>query len=739
MFRIVVSVLTTEMIKISADFHEFYDLISYLNGDDQQRVSAALAYAREQHAGQKRKSGEPYILHPVTVAANLAQHHVEPAAIIAALLHDVAEDTSASVFDIGKRFGEDVAQIVDGVTKFESAEQQLDSQTRNQATLAKLFHFTTLDLRVGLIKIFDRLHNMQTIGDMSPAHQEKKARETLTVYAPLANRLGMWHIKNDLESMAFHILNSTQAEEIDRKIDQRAKAHLPILEDVRNLLLPPLEKIGIYEVKFELSPRHAYSIYHKAQEKHLPPLVDNFPRIMIIVRSRHHCYLTLGVIHSIWKHKGNDIHDYVSNPRDNFYRALQTTVLYDGEQEIKFRIRTQDMALTSDLGVLARWCGVKLNDPEIENATKEQLDSFIQSIQHNIEVETEEGEAAKSVVSDILPQQIKVYTPKGEEKTLPKGSTPLDFAYMIHTEVGHSCSRALVNGKNVQLNKPLNDGDRVNITRNNHSPERIWLEEDLGYLRTSYARGCVRRWFQHLSAEEAINQGKTLLCNNLAMIGQSDYPHQRVAEWYGYANIDALYLELGRIKRSVNTVMQKVLADSWLEGQVKRIGRTVTSEAGEKFIIFNADNFEKFSLCRQCRPRPGTPIVGYIVNSSNLVKIHDERCRQLPPETQMKKLLRLRWGEGNSDEVRPIPINIFVYDRQDFLHEMTTLIHDEQLNIASICTHPMQDQKLIKVQLCIEFTSPHQLMRMLYQFKSLHNVRMVRIPPAKSQDDLSAK
>ena len=734
-----VSVLTTEMIKISADFHEFYDLISYLSDTDQQCVTEAFIYARLQHDGQKRKSGEPYILHPVTVAASLAYYHVGAAVIIAALLHDVAEDTSASVREIGERFGKDVAHIVDGVTKFESAEQKLDPQLRNQATLAKLFRFTTHDIRVGLIKIFDRLHNMQTISEMSPAHQEKKARETLKVYAPLANRLGMWHIKNELESMAFHILHNDQATQIDHEIAEREKKHRPILEEVRHILIPQLEKLGIYKVKLQLSPRHSYSIFRKAVENHHVPIVDNFPRIVVTVRHRHNCYTALGVIHSLWQYNESEIRDYICRPRDNLYRALQTTVLYSGKhgiQQIKFRIRTQDMVLASDLGVLGRW-GAKLGDPEIESAIKEQIDNFIKLIQ-NSNREMDDGETANGVLSDVLPQQIIAYTPKGEGKTLPRGSTPIDFAYAIHTELGHSCCRASVNEKPTHLNTPLKDGDRVAITRRNHSPERIWLEEDLGYLQTNYARSCVRRWFHHLSAEVAIAQGKQLLSSNLTMIGQPHYPHLEVAKWYGYENVEHLYLDLGLTERSVNSVMQKVLAASWLEARVRRIGRTVTSAAGEKFIILNADNFQNFTLCHHCHPRPGNSIVGY-VNKSNRVKIHNEQCNRLPPETQAKKILRLRWGEGESDEVHLIHIDMCVYDRQDFLHEVTSLIHKEEINIASICTNPTPNQKFIEVHLCIELNNPRQLMRMLYQFQSLYNVNSVRVSHPKSHDELTAK
>lgn len=717
------------VLTVSEKGAELFDAIGYLTPEEQEQVRTAFEFAENEHCNQFRKSGEPFITHPATVAYYLAEYHLNRAALIAALLHDVAEDCTVSVEEIGQRFGKDVASIVDGVTKFEETDaekaQQLTPQQKANATYGKLFQEMTRDVRAVLIKLFDRLHNMRTMGSMPEHKQRKKAQETLTVYAPLANRLGMWAIKNELESRAFRILDPQRFNAIEYQLYQRQLAHEKFIARISETVGQTLEQWGVEFVRIEPSYRNANTIFRKAVRKDKSGnsvRIDHVPRVVIIVKDRQTCYQALGAIHETWSPIRREFDDYIASPRENLYRALHTTVKSEKGREIKLRVRTEAMSLMSEIGVLARW-GTR--DSSLSSNMRSELDEQVQALLDGISMADEESanvdDAVQRVVEDVLTDQITLYTPNGDVRRLPEGSTALDFAYSIHTAIGDSARRAYANDEQIALNVPLNDGQRVAIQRYGRHPVRIWLDEDLEFLHTSRAKSHIRRWFRRLSNEVAIKEGKKLLQDELRLIGQGDYDHRLVGTWFGYESEDALYRALGHADLLSTSVAEKVLMDRWQDGRVRTIGKTVASKDGEKFFVLGGSGFGKLQMCRMCDPRPGDSILGY-VKKNGRVTIHNETCHLLPPET--RKLLRLRWGLDAVNQVRQVPIAMDVYDRSGLLYEVTDLLRTENINIAGIHTS-VETMGEIRINALLEVKSPRQLVSLLHRIQTLANVRDV--------------
>ena len=734
------------VLTVSANAHELFDRIAdYMSADDQARVKSAFAYAREKHEGQTRKSGEPYITHPATVAYYLADYQLDDAALIAALLHDVAEDTPASIPDIQAQFGQDVAQIVDGVTKFQqstdtAAIHKLSDKEKHDQTVSKLFRFMTRDVRVIMIKLFDRLHNMRTLGSMPRHKQIRIAKETLDIYARLANRLGMWQVKNELERLSFQILEPETFLQIKKQLISRIGAHNQLVDQVCARITHRLEdkKVGVSKVC--VSPRNVYTIYkkHEKDEKDEGAItVDNVPRILVVVKDKIACYTTLGIIHEMWGPVPGEFDDYIAQPRDNLYRALHTTVRHERGGLVKIRVRTDAMAVMSEIGVLGRWAEIGGDvTPEMEKEMGEQVDALFRSIELNFSAEdTETGTFVQNVLGDLFSDQITAHTPKGDPIELPLGATALDFAFKIHTQVGITAHRATINGVNSPLNTALRDGDTVTIKRRAQTPKRRWLDEELGYLHTGNARNVVRRSFRKLPETIAARQGRALLDNELKMIGHQFVAHDIIAAWFGQAATSDLYLELGRAELLASEVSRRVLAEVWHQGPAKNIARKVTSRSdqneSEMYVILGAsDVSETLHLCGNCNPRPGAQIRGYI-RKNKRITVHRLDCHLLPPDTDANKLLHLRWGQESSGAVREACIEIEVYDRPNLLYEITDMLRAEHVNISWINTP--RENGTMRVDICLDVNSPFQLVGLLHRFKALVNVRNVRyIPRARS-------
>lgn len=720
---------------VVAEATQFFKQInSYLTVEERTSVQKAFAFARRAHGDQRRRSGELFFTHPLTVAFYLAEYHLDVATLSAALLHDIAEDTRISIDDIAMNFGPDVALLVDGVTKLKDVTQgvaqgrQLTSEELQSASLRKMFGLMTTDVRTVIVKLFDRLHNMRTIKAMPTHKQRQKAEETLAVYAPLANRLGIWSLKNELEAISLDVLNNNAYRII---VQQRAtiqqeqqEAYNQISAEIFDCLL--MANLNVRNVL--PAPENIYTVYQDLTTKGMSYYdVDKTIRLIILMDDWPSCYLALGHLHHLWQPVPGRFDDYIAVPRDNLYRSLHTTIVHTGGQHLKLRIRTVAMDKVSEIGVLARW--LYAGTPLWSEGVANRVDSFLTNINENISVEMQDpGAGVKGVVEDVFRKQVRVYTPHGDVAELRQGATPIDFAYAIHTGLGDQCYAAYVNDVLHPLNKPLRDGDKVRIVKSVRAePQRSWLDEDLGYIQTNYARSHARRWFRRLSVEKAILQGRKLLESELEMLGLPDYPHAKVAATFKYETTIDLYHDMGRANLLSTAVATSVLEDTWELGPARNLDNVVYASTGEKYNILNA-NMRQLKLCSTCKPRPRDVIVGF-VRADNSVTVHKETCHTLRPSRLSGRTLKLGWGEANPRHARLITAQVDVYDRPGLLHEITYLMRDEQINISFINTLIPSRKGERHVILGLEVVRPRQLVRILHQIQALANVYAVRSLP----------
>lgn len=729
---------------IDANGHAFFDLIhTYLKPDEFTCVQRAFDFARQMHGNDKRESGELFFTHPLTVAYYLAEYQLDAPALVAALLHDVAEDTRVTIEEIKTQFGKEVAQLVDGLTKFEqlsgdAAATRLSKAEIESKTLHKLFGMMSHDVRIGIIKLFDRRHNMRTLRAKTRESQERKAKETLAVYVPLANRLGIWSLKSELEALCLNILYPVAYQRIDHQLRALRQKQEPLFHTIRNEITADLQAIGVQVVDILYSPENIYSIYKAMVQKygtgehiftqngHIPQVF----RVVVLLKNELDCYQALGKVHQKWRPVAGKFDDYIAAPRENLYRALHTTIVYSNGQHVRVRFRTVAMNIMSEIGVLAKWARplVLISPQEINK----RVHALLSNINTTLNVDTQDHTVGlQGVMEDVFhDQQIIAFTPQGDSKELPKGATALDFAYAIHTEVGNYAREAYVNEQQAPLNQPLRDGDMVEIKKGKNGPQRVWLDEDLGFLRTSYARANARRWFRRLTRKQARQAGKQLLEDELYMLGLMDYSHWDAAALLGYDTADALYVALGLTELLPMPAAARILSTVWSKGTSRQAGTVVRSTTGETFTILDIVNVP-LHMCGSCVPRPGMPIIGY-KRSDGQVSVHRVGCYTLPRDISGSRLMQLRWGvEEESSQVRPISVEISVYDRPNLLFEMTRFLRDEKTNISSIYspeTPRTGDAKENEkhVFLGLEISSPRQLVRILHRIKALVNVFAVR-------------
>lgn len=729
---------------VTADAEQLFELIStYLSETDRLKVQKAYEFARREHGTQLRKTGELFITHPVTVASYLATYRLDATAVVAALLHDVAEDIPIPIEQIAAEFGGEVAALVDGVTKLKEVTRgvaqgrKLLAEELQQATLQKLFAAMTNDVRTVIIKLFDRLHNMRTIHGMSPAKQRAKAIETLAVYAPLAYRLGMWEVKSELEARSLALSEPHAYETIRAELERLRRHQEPRFEGLRAQIEATLHNAGLPAREIKLSPENIYTVYQDLVKHGMGYRdVDRNLRLTVLMENPIDCYTVLGHLHTMWRAVPRRIDDYISVQRENLYQSLHTTVVDDNGQPLKIRVRTVDMERRAQIGVLARWyyAGTALS---VDGMT-EHLGTFFADVKDSISVEPHNVElSVQSALEDVLGNQIRVYTPKGEPKDLAEGSTPIDFAYKIHTELGNRCHAVHVNDLLYPLNRPLKNGDQVRIVNSMRAqPQRAWLDEDLGYITTTYARMHARRWFRRLPEAEAIRQGRLLLQHELEMLGLPDLPHGSIAPFFSYKDETELYYNLGRAELLPTILSTRIMSDQWSSGRCLPIDTVVTAADGSTYMITNADG-HLLRLCTTCDPRPRDAIVGYL-RKDGAVTVHREGCQTLNAMRSrgdaVHHLLKLGWGDTQQREARRVLLYVDVYDRPDLLHEITSLMHKKDGNIAHICTTHHNRVGELTIEMILEVVSPRQLVRILHQMEALVNVKDVRCAAMPSED-----
>ncbi|GJM43042.1 MAG: (p)ppGpp synthetase [Ardenticatenaceae bacterium] len=718
---------------IASDGKQFFDQINtYLSAKDRILVQDAFALARREHGEQRRKSGELFFTHPLTVAYYISQYSLDAQALMAALLHDVAEDTRVTIEEIESQFGYDVARLVDGVTKLKDVTKgiakrtELSKQEIEDLTLLKLLAAMTNDVRTVIIKLFDRLHNMRTIKSTPHGRQIYKAKETLSVYAPLANRLGIWRLKNELESLSLEVLEPDAHAIIKKRLAQIHDEQQEEYQIISGQIFECLLQANLDVRRVFLAPENIYSVYQDICKNGSSFYnVDKTMRLVVLLDDWQSCYQALGYLHQLWQPVPGTFDDYVAVARDNLYRSLHSTVVHTNGQHLKLRLRTDSMDKVSEVGVLARW--FYADSPMWTSGVAGRMEAFFENINENINMEPQDPTAGvRGVVEDVFRQQIRVFTPRGDAVELVEGATALDFAYAIHTGLGDQCYSAFINDMHYPLNRPLVDGMKVRIIKKDRAqPQREWLDEDLGYITTNYARSHARRWFRRLPQKKAVYQGLKLLQDELSMLGLHNYPHDRVAFAFNYDNTQDLYYELGRAEILPTAVTTTLLEEIWSHGPARHTGKIVYSEAGDQFVVSQAEGRE-MRLCGTCNPRPPDSIIGFLRRDGG-VTVHHARCHTLNPSRLAGRKLILAWGEAAPREVRQIKLQVKVFDRPGLLFEITQLMNDEGINIAYIHTPEPGAPNEVHIHLEIEVLRPRQLVRILHQIRALANVFLVEI------------
>jgi len=681
-------------------------------------VEDAYNFALKAHQGQVRKSGEPYLEHPLQTALILAELQLDAGTLAAALLHDVPENCGIPISEISAKFGSEVAKLVDGTTKlgkFSLPASGVATTGTQAENLRKMLVAMAEDLRVVFIKLADRLHNMRTLDALSPEIQRSIAQETLEIYAHLAHRLGIWELKWQLEDLSFRYLEPKKYRQIANLVAARRAQRESFIAQVIEILQGEFERI---KLRAEISgrPKHIYSIYQKmekysAQNKHFDDIHDLLA-LRILVSTVPDCYNALGVIHSLWRPLPGEFDDFIANPKPNGYQSLHTTVMCLGTIPLEVQIRTRDMHHIAEYGLAAHW---RYKEGETKDMHFEERIAWLrQLIDWHRELSGAE-EFLESVKTDIFIDQVFVYTPKGEIKDLPKGSTPIDFAYRVHTELGHRCIGAKVNGKLVPLNYQLNNGDVVEIVsaKGDKGPSRDWLSPHLGYVKTSHAKDKIRQWFKRQERAENIERGRELLEKEMRHLGIKPSEREELAKLFKYDNLDDFLAAIGDGGISTHQIALKLSAQ---QPQVK--AEVAPPKPPESAIRVLGIGDLVTHLARCCRPVPGDKIIGYVTRSRG-VTIHRQDCYNVVHEDERERLITVEWEK--TDSLYPVSIQVEAWDRIGLIRDITTIVAEEGVNIASVSSVHHDDHS-VSEYFTLETTGLVQLSRLLKKIEEVRGV-----------------
>ncbi len=692
----------------------------------------AFKLAEEAHTHQQRASGEPYINHSVAVADILVGLHLDPEAIAAAILHDVVEDTEISLVDITQQFGPVVARLVDGVTKMSLIDNQAVNltgggrkETHQAESLRKLLLAMAEDVRVVLIKLADRLHNMRTLKHLTEIKQRRIARETLDIYAPLANRLGIWQIKWELEDLSFRYMEPVKYKQIAQFLDERRIDREGYIEQGKQTLLRELGRMGI---KSEVTgrPKHLYSIWRKMQRKHLGfhELYD-VRALRIIVDEKRDCYTALGVVHSLWRHIPKEFDDYIATPKENNYQSIHTAVIGPGGKTLEVQIRTREMHEHAELGVAAHW---RYKEGGKHDKGYEQKIVWLRQLLDWKDESVDAGDFIDRFKSEVFQDRVYVLTPQGDVVDLQQGATPLDFAYHIHTEVGHRCRGARINGRMVTLTYELKSGEQVEVLTTRHSrPSRDWLNVQLGYLKTSRARAKVRAWFKQQDQGISITSGRAALERELRRLGVAEVNHQTLAERLSFASVDDFLAALGRgdlTSTQIASVLQEIVTPIVETEPVLPAARSDTSPRDDIHIQGVGNLLTNMGKC--CHPAPGDNIIGFITRGRG-VTIHRRDCRNIlkMDGTRRARLIDVDWTSSHRSNSYPVVILVDAIDRRNLLRDIITVLSTEDVNVTSVETKSIKTSNSARMRLTLEVNDIGQLSRVLNRISLVNNVMEV--------------
>ena len=723
--------------EIRRAYQELIDTVSgYMHDKDKlDAIQEAFELAHKAHAEQIRATGEPYIIHPLSVAYILAELEMDVQGIIAALLHDVVEDTEYTLEDIRMMFGDDVAFLVDGVTKLSQFHYK-DKEDQQLENFRKMFLAMAKDIRVVVIKLADRLHNMRTLGVFRREKQQRIARETLEIYAPLAHRLGIYNIKWELEDLCFHYLYPEEYYDLVRQMKQKRKAREEIVNDTMRVLHEHIEEAGI-KATITGRPKHFYSIYKKMKRdnKDLSQIYDLYA-VRVIVDTIPQCYAVLGIAHSLWKPLPNRFKDYIAVPKPNMYQSLHTTVIGTKGQPVEIQIRTWEMHHISEYGVAAHW-----RYKEGQHANTKDFDAKISWLRRILEWQDTSNpkEFMNALKLDVFSDEVFVFTPKGDVINLPKGSIPVDFAYRIHTEVGNHCVGAKVNNKIVPIDTKLKNGDIVSIiTSKTGKPSYDWIN----MVGATESKAKIRNWFKKENREGNIARAQEQLPAEAARQGYSwkeligKGRLDQVARSFNAGTADDLLASVGYGGVSVKAVLLKLIELYKKDNNVQKpIEQLKTAKALENLkmhsikkhsqsgILVKGESGLVVHLAKCCNPVPGDSIVGYVTRGRG-VSVHRADCPNAVNFNDMDRLVDVEWEE-DANEVFLVTIEVVSYDRTGLMADILVVLAGMKLSVAA-ANVKVQSNGMAVMNLGIQIKDLQQLefvMTKLRRIKGVHSVR----------------
>lgn len=740
---------TIQMTKSEDEFEnpdELYDrliaaILKYHPSTDISMVEKAYRIARNAHQDQKRKSGEPYIIHPISVAIILAELELDKETIVAGLLHDVVEDTVLTYEDIVKEFNEEVALLVDGVTKLTQLSYDADKIEVQAENLRKMFLAMAKDIRVILIKLADRLHNMRTLQYMKPEKQKEKARETMEIYAPIAHRLGISKIKIELDDLALKYLKPEVYYDLSEKIEQKKSSREKFVQDIVEEVRNHIENAGI-QAKIDGRVKHFFSIYRKMvnQDKTLDQIFDLFA-VRIIVDSVKDCYAALGVIHEMYKPIPGRFKDYIAMPKANMYQSLHTTLIGPSGQPFEIQIRTFEMHKTAEYGIAAHWKYKEGADGKNSQDTEEEKLSWLRQIlewQRDMSDNREFLSLLKSDL-DLFSENVYCFTPTGDVMNLPNGSTPIDFAYMIHTAVGNKMVGARVNGKMVTIDYKIQNGDRIEVitSQNSNGPSRDWLK----IVKSTQAKNKINQWFKSQLKEDNIAKGKELIIKYCKARGivvtdiiKPEYV-ERILTKYGFRDWDAVMAAVGhgglkegqvinKLIEEYNKQNKKIITDAEvLEAVNENKDKSVKKNGGGIVVKGIHDVAVRFSKC--CSPVPGDEIVGFVTRGRG-ISIHRTDCINIMslPEIERARIIEAEWQAGCSQDGEnkyAAEIKIYANNRTGILADLSKITTERKIDVTNMNVRTSK-QGLATINMGFEISSVEELNRLIDKMRNVESI-----------------
>jgi len=691
-------------------------------------VRRAAEFAVAAHAGMVRKSGEPYVLHPLAVAEILATMQLDQETIAGGLLHDTVEDTPLTLEQVEIEFGPRVAKLVDGVTKLGripwTADDGTTPATREKArqaeSLRKMFLAMVDDIGVVLIKLADRLHNMRTLDALPPDKQQRIALQTMEIYAPLANRLGIWQVKSELEDRSFRYLHPEPYDALERELTKRGEDSAPYIARVRDQLRDALADSGI-EAEISGRAKHIYSIYRKMRSKRrsLDEIYDVIG-LRVLVEDRKDCYGALGVIHAMWHPLPGEFDDYIATPKESMYQSLHTAVIGPEGRPIEIQIRTREMHRIAEYGVAAHW---RYKEGGKADARVEAKVAWLRQLMDWRDQVADAEEFVESLKSDVFQEMIYVFTPAGDIIELPNGATPVDFAYRIHTEVGHQCVGAKVNDQLVPLDYKLRNGEVVRIltSKAKVGPSRDWLLASSEYVTTASAREKIRRWFRSQERDENIAQGKEIIDRELRRLSLDVKPDEILRLFPQYPKVDDFLAAVGYGAVSPQLIAARLDREREKEVLAPAPHIDVPRSPARLQVMGVGDLLTNLATC--CKPVSGDPIIGYVTRGRGIT-VHRDDCPNVAGLSDPERLVPVTWGDRGEDTF-PVTIRVRAWDRVGFLKDVSTLLADEKVNIVSVLT-TTHDDRTVTLLVTVEVEGIGQLSRVLRKLEGVRDVYEVR-------------